>query len=39
MNKYFKPLEEINKTGKTSILFTWLVLLISFWTACSFSEA
>ncbi len=38
MNKYFKPLEEINKTGKTSILFTWLVLLISFWTACSFSE-
>ncbi len=38
MEKYFKPLEEINKTGKTTILSTWLVLLLSFWTLCSFGD-
>lgn len=36
MNKFFKPLEDINNTGKTTILISWLVLLLSFWTICSF---
>lgn len=38
MNKYFKPLEEINKTGTTTIMLSWLILLLTFWMGCSFSE-
>jgi NitT/TauT family transport system permease protein len=38
MQKFFKPLEEINKTGKSTILVSWLILLISFWTICSFGQ-
>jgi ABC-type nitrate/sulfonate/bicarbonate transport system permease component len=38
MQKFFKPLEEINKTGKSTILVSWLVLLISFWTICSLGQ-
>lgn len=38
MNKLFKPIEEINKTGKTTIMTAWLVLLICFWVACSFGD-
>src|ERR1700747_1493889 len=38
MNKYLKPLEEINKTGTTTIMFSWLILLLTFWMGCSFSE-
>lgn len=35
MKKLFKPLETLNGTNKTTILTAWLVLLLSFWTACS----
>jgi NitT/TauT family transport system permease protein len=38
MQKFFKPLEDINKTGKNTILISWLVLLLSFWTICSLGE-
>lgn len=38
MQKFFTPLEEINKTGKSTILISWLVLLLTFWTICSFGE-
>lgn len=38
MKQFFKPLQEINKTGKTTIMTAWLVLLICFWVGCSFSE-
>jgi NitT/TauT family transport system permease protein len=38
MQKFFKPIEEINKTGKSTILVSWLVLLISFWTICSLGQ-
>ena len=38
MKDLFKPLQEINKTGKTTILTAWLILLIGFWVACSFGE-
>lgn len=38
MKKFFTPLEEIQGTGKTTILATWLVGLISFWVICSFGE-
>jgi len=36
MKKFFTPLEEIKGTGKTTILATWLIALITFWVACSF---
>jgi ABC-type nitrate/sulfonate/bicarbonate transport system permease component len=38
MKKFFKPLEGINKTGTTTIMFSWLILLIIFWVGCSFGE-
>lgn len=38
MQKFFKPLEQINETGKTTILVSWLVILLSFWTICSLGE-
>lgn len=38
MKKFFTPLEEIHGTGKTTILATWLIALVTFWVACSFGE-
>jgi NitT/TauT family transport system permease protein len=38
MKKYFKPLEEINQKGTTTIMFSWLILLLIFWVGCSFGE-
>lgn len=38
MKNYFKPLQEINKTGKTTVLTAWLILLIGFWIAASFGQ-
>lgn len=38
MKQLFKPLEEINGTGKNTIMFSWLFLIIAFWVACSFGE-
>lgn len=38
MKQLFKPLEEINGTGKNTIMFSWLFLIIAFWFACSFGE-
>lgn len=38
MKKFFTPLEEINGTGKTTILSIWLIALVTFWVACSFGE-
>ena len=38
MKKFFKPLEEINGTGKSTILMGWLVILISFWVISSFGS-
>lgn len=38
MKQLFKPLEEINGTGKNTIMFSWLFLIISFWFACSFGD-
>lgn len=38
MQKFFKPLEQINETGKTTILVSWLVILLSFWTICSLGQ-
>ncbi len=38
MKKYFKPLEDINRTGTTTIMLSWLILLITFWVGCSFGD-
>lgn len=38
MKKYFKPLEDLNKTGTTTIMLSWLVLLLIFWVGCSFGD-
>jgi NitT/TauT family transport system permease protein len=38
MKQFFTPLEEINGSGKTTILTTWLIGLLSFWVICSFGE-
>lgn len=38
MKKYFRPLEDINNTGTTTIMFSWLILLLTFWVGCSFSD-
>ena len=38
MKKLFKPLEEINKSGKSTILVSWLTLLIIFWVGCSLGD-
>ena len=38
MKKFFTPLEEITKTGTTTIMTSWLVLLICFWVGCSFGD-
>ena len=34
--KVFKPLEEIKGNEKSAIQFGWLIVLLSFWVACSF---
>lgn len=36
--KIFKPFEELNSKNKSAITFSWLILLITFWTICSFGE-
>lgn len=36
--KIFKPFEELNSKNKSIITFSWLVLLITFWTICSLGE-
>lgn len=36
--KIFKPFEDLTGTNKSTILTGWLILLISFWTLCSFGE-
>lgn len=38
MIKFFKPLEELKGSNKTTILLSWLVLLITFWTISSLSD-
>ena len=38
MKQFITPLEEINTSGKTTILTTWLIGLLSFWVVCSFGE-
>lgn len=38
MKRIFRPFEELGDTSKSSILFGWLVILISFWTFCSLGE-
>lgn len=36
--KIFKPFEELNSTNKSTITIVWLILLISFWIACSLGQ-
>lgn len=36
--KIFKPFEELNSKNKSFITFSWLILLITFWTICSLGE-
>jgi NitT/TauT family transport system permease protein len=38
MKKLFRPLEDLNGSKKTTILTAWLVLLLTFWTACSLGQ-
>lgn len=38
MKRLFKPFEALKNTNKTTILTSWLVLLISFWVGCSFGD-
>lgn len=38
MKQFFTPLEEIKGNGRTTILTTWLVCLITFWVICSLGE-
>ena len=36
--KIFKPFEELKSINRSTILSGWLIMLISFWVACSFGE-
>ncbi len=36
MKKFFKPFEELKSSNTTTILLAWLVMLCTFWVACSF---
>ena len=38
MKQFFTPLEEIRGNGRTTILTTWLIGLITFWVICSLGE-
>lgn len=38
MTNIFKPFETTSTSNKSSIIFGWLVILISFWVACSFGS-
>lgn len=38
MKKIFKPFEDLTGSNRSTILIGWLILLISFWTLCSFGE-
>lgn len=38
MKKFFKPLEVIKGSNRTTILTIWLILLISAWVGCSFGD-
>lgn len=38
MKRLFKPLEALKGVNKTTILTSWLILLISFWVGCSYGD-
>ncbi len=38
MKKIFKPFEDLKGISRSTILTGWLIMLISFWVACSFGE-
>ena len=35
MKKFFKPFEELKSSNTSTILVGWLIILLTFWTACS----